>query len=326
MTDDPSRSPIGAEALATNSGDAPANAILQELVNDYLRDKRNRRRWRWVWIALLLLIVASLAFGGSSSGNPAIHAPHTALVELNGPIGIEPGVSSDQINESLRNAFEANNAKGVVLRINSPGGTPVQSAEINSEISRLRAAYPDKPMHVVVSDLAASGGYFVAVAADQIYANRSSIVGSIGVRMDSFGFVDAIEKFGIERRSLTAGENKAILDPFLPIQEDQKAHALGMLDQVHQHFIEAVKNGRGDRIAKDPSIYSGLFWSGEEARRLGLVDDFASLDEVARDVIGEEQVVNYTVQPTFWEQFSREFGVAVGAGIANVLGGSLQLR
>jgi protease-4 len=306
---------------------ANANVILQELAVDYMRDKRIRRRWRIAFMLLVLLYLFSwLLLGASAGGGSAVNRPHTALVELNGIIGTEVGVSSDQINQSLRKAFEAKAAKGVVLRINSPGGTPVQSAEINSEIRRLRELYPAKPIHTVVSDLAASGGYFVAVATDQIYANRSSIVGSIGVRMDGFGFVEAMKKYGIERRSLTAGENKAILDPFLPVKPEQKEHAEAMLDQVHQHFIEAVKEGRGERISKAPEIYSGLFWSGQKAKELGLVDDFASLDDVARDVIGAEEIVNYTQQPSILEQISREFGVAVGVGVAKVLGGSWSIR
>lgn len=314
----------GAGAVANN---ANTNALLQELAVDYMRDKRIRRRWRIAFILLFFLYLFSwLLFSVGSSGSSAIGRPHTALVELNGIIGTEIGVTSDQINQSLRKAFAAPGAKGVVLRINSPGGTPVQSAEINSEIARLRNLYPNKPIHAVVSDLAASGGYFVAVAADKIYANRSSIVGSIGVRMDGFGFVEAMKKYGIERRSLTAGENKAILDPFLPVKPAQKAHAETMLEQVHQHFIEAVKQGRGDRISQDPNIYSGLFWSGNQAKDLGLIDDFASLDEVARDVFGAEEVVNYTFQPSLLEQLSREFGVSVGVGLGKVMGGSWTLR
>ena len=303
------------------------NAILQELAVDYMRDKKVKRRWKMVLFTLLgayLIGIMYIAGGGNSS--TAATKSHTALVELIGPIGTETGVWADNVNDSLRNAFKSKNSKGVVLRINSPGGTPVQSAEIHDEIVRLRGLYPNKPMHVVISDMAASGGYFVAVAADKIYANRSSIVGSIGVRMDGFGFVETLKKLGVERRSLTAGENKSILDPFLPVQASQKAHAKRMLDQVHQHFIEAVKTGRGDRISNRPEIYSGLFWSGFEAKELGLIDDYGSLDSVARDVIGEESVVNYTYQPDFLDQFSRTFGVAVGVGIANVFGNQIKFQ
>lgn len=302
------------------------DAILRELAVDYMRDRKIRRRWKIAFILLILLYLFSLLMFSFSGSNTAVTRPHTAVVELNGVIGSEVGVTSTQINRSLRSAFAAQNAQGVLIYINSPGGTPVQSAEINEEIQRLRALYPDKPTHAVVSDLAASGGYFVAVAADKIYANRSSLVGSIGVRMDGFGFVDAMKKYGIERRSLTAGENKAILDPFLPVKPAQKAHAERMLDQVHQHFIEAVKVGRGERISQAPEVYSGLFWSGEEARELGLIDEFASLDTVARDVIGAEELVNYTEYPDFWEQLSRDFGVSVGMGIAKVLGSGWTMK
>jgi len=319
--------PGEASAANVNNSSASTNAILQELAIDYMHDKKIRRRWKialFILIGIYLIGIMVFAAGGNSSASYG--KPHTALVELNGIIGTEAGVSADQINDSLRNAFKSEHSKGVVLRINSPGGTPVQSAEINEEITRLRAQYPDKPMHVVVADMAASGGYFIAAAADQIYANRSSIVGSIGVRMDGFGFVDLLDKYGIERRSLTAGENKSILDPFLPVNAGQQAHAKEMLNQVHQHFIEAVKSGRGDRISDAPEIYSGLFWSGEEAKRLGLVDEFGSLDTVARTVIGQEEIVNYTFQPNFFEQFSRQFGVSVGTGIANVLGGQFRIQ
>lgn len=320
------RSALPGSGNSAGNSNSNNNALLQELAIDYMRDKKIRRRWRIGFMVLVLLYLFSLLSMSFSGGQGSISGSHTALVELNGVIGTEMGVTSDQINDSLRKAFASESAKGVLLRINSPGGTPVQSAEINEEIKRLRAAYPDKPMHAVVSDLAASGGYFVAVAADKIYANRSSIVGSIGVRMDGFGFVDAMKKYGIERRSLTAGENKAILDPFLPVQPAQKAHAKRMLAQVHEHFIQAVKEGRGDRISQAPDIYSGLFWSGEEAKELGLIDEFGSLDDVARDVIGQETIVDYTIQPNFWEQVSRDFGVSVGMGIAKILGGGWSMR
>lgn len=321
-----SKTPASASLPGANVASNSSNALLQELAVDYMRDKKIRRRWRIAFFCIILLYLLALLIKSLGGSGGAIARPHTAVVELSGIIGTEVGVTSDQINQSLRNAFKAENSKGVMLRINSPGGTPVQSAEMYDEIRRLRALYPSKPIHAVVSDLAASGGYFVAAAADQIYANRSSLVGSIGVRMDGFGFVDAMEKYGIERRSLTAGENKAILDPFLPVRPEHKAHAEQMLDQVHQHFITAVKEGRGERISQAPEIYSGLFWSGEEAKNLGLIDDFASADEVARDIIGAEETVNYTIRPDFWEQLSRDFGVSVGVGIAKVLGGGWKVQ
>jgi len=289
-----------------------------------MKDLKWKRYFKFTLLALFVLYIAGIAFFANKAGSINPNKPHTALVELNGVIGTESGTSADQINSSLRKAFEATQSQGVVLRINSPGGTPVQSAEINEEITRLRGLYPDKPMHVVVSDLCASGGYYIAVAADKIFANPSSIVGSIGVRMDSFGFVDTLEKVGVERRSITAGKNKALLDPFLPLQEDQLAHARTMLAIVHQQFIDAVKDGRGDKLANNSDLFTGLFWSGEQARDLGLVDEFGSLDYVARDVIGHEDIFNYTQQPSFLEQFSRGLGVSIGTGIANVLGGQAE--
>lgn len=310
----------------SNIAPSSSNAILERLAEDYMRDRKWRRLFKWaLFLLLLIYVVGVLSVAGSGNAVNAAK-PHTALVELYGPIGIEGGVWADQMNNSLRRAFENKFSKGVVMRINSPGGTPVQSAEINEEITRLRGLYPNKPMHVVVSDLCASGGYFVAVAAEKIYANRSSIVGSIGVRMDSFGFVDAMKKYGIERRSITAGENKAILDPFLPMQPAQKAHAEKMLGVVHQEFINTVKAGRGERLAENADIFSGLFWSGVGAKELGLIDEFGSLDFVAREVIGQEAIVDYTYRPDFFEQFSRNLGIAVGTGIAKVFNSQVQLQ
>lgn len=304
------------------NGAVNQNQILAVLAQDYMHDKKIRRRWRIVLIAVVasyFLIAAFMLMRSTGGSTASVSVSHTALVELDGAIGVQSGVSSEQINHSLQKAFEAPLSKGVVLKINSPGGTPVQASEISDHILRLKELYPNKPIHVVVSDICASGGYFIAAAADSIYANRSSIVGSIGVRMDSFGFVDAMKKLGVERRTLTAGENKAILDPFLPVDPLQKKHTQKMLAQVHQHFIDTVKTGRGDRLSDDPDIFSGLFWTGEEAKRLGLIDDFGSIDFVSREIIGAEKVVNYTQMPSFLERFSRDFGVSVGKGIGSIL-------
>lgn len=313
--------------VGTVGSTANTNAILQELAIDYMHDKKIKRRWKIALFCLigiyLLSILVIMAGGG---GEPAAFGkPHTALVQLHGVIGTDE-VSANQINQSLRKAFEAENSEGVILEINSPGGSPVQSADINTEIIRLKGMYPDKPIHVVMADVAASGGYFVAASADKIFANRSSIVGSIGVRMDGFGFVGAMEKYGIERRSITAGENKSILDPFLPVRPEQVAHAEIMLEQVHQHFIEVVRTGRGDKLANDPDLFSGLFWSGEEAQRLGLIDGFGNTASVSREEFGLEDLVNYTYQPDWLDQFSRQLGVSIGTGIAKVFGGQYQIN
>jgi len=309
---------------------APVNAnnVMERLAEDYMRDRKWRLGFRFIALGLVILYVFSaIVLAGSKGISPNSAKPHTAVIELNGVISLANGdVSADLMNRSLRRAFEAKMSKGVVLRINSPGGSPVQSDEINAEIVRLKGQYPDKPFHVVVSDVCASGGYYIAAAADNIYANPSSIVGSIGVRMDSFGFVDAIKKLGVERRSLTAGENKAILDPFLPIKQSQQTHAQQMLGVVHQQFIDRVKEGRGERLADNPDLFSGLFWSGAQAKELGLIDDFGSLDHVARDVIGEETLVDYSYRPDFWEQFAQDVGVSMAAKVSQVFGADLQLR
>ena len=217
----------------------------------------------------------------------------------------------------MREAFDNEKSAGVILRINSPGGSPVQSGYIYDEILRLRKENPDTPLYAVVTDVCASGGYYIAAAADKIYADKASIVGSIGVRMDNFGFVDAMDKLGIERRTLTAGENKALLDPFLPIDEKTTAHMQNMLSEIHQQFINAVKEGRGDRL--DTSIeglFSGLIWTGEAAVNIGLVDELASSSHVAREVIGEETIINYTVEDDILERFAERLGTSATQVIA----------
>ncbi len=301
-----------------------SSEVLERLAVDYMKDRKWKRFFRFILLAIFVIYIFSVInMANNQSGMVNATKPHTALVDMVGVIGLEGGISADRTNSSIRKAFKAKNAKGVVLRINSPGGSPVQSDEINAEITRMRKLYPNKPVYVVVSDVCASGGYYIAAAADSIYANPSSIVGSIGVRMDSFGFVDAIEKLGVERRSLTAGENKSILDPFLPIKPEQQAHAREMLGVVHQEFIDVVKRGRGARLADNPELFSGLFWSGRQAKELGLIDEFGGLDYVAREVIGQQQIVDYTYRPDFLEQFSRDLGVSIATTLSEVFGGSV---
>lgn len=296
--------------------------ILGLVAADYIKDRRSKRRWGLFFKVLILVYVAVTLVAWFGSRESGVKGAHTALVELDGLIA--PGaVSADEINSALQRAFKSE-AAGVILRINSPGGTPVQAARINAEIYRLKDKYPDKPFYSVVSDICASGGYYVAVAADEIYAHPSSIVGSIGVRMDSFGFVDTMEKLGVERRLITAGEDKALLDPFSPVQPAQVAHARRMLGEVHQQFIDVVKTGRGDRLSEEEELFSGLFWSGQRARELGLVDEFGSVTDVARDVIGTERVVTYNPKRGLFEELSREFGVRLSAvlvqGLRDALG------
>ncbi len=294
-----------------DSGGVTGENIMGELARDYLNERKSRRRWGIFFKLVTVAYVGIIIAGFYATRDNAVSKEHTALVELNGTIAPQGGVSADQTKQGLRQAFEATNSRAVILRINSPGGTPVQAAEINAEIIRLKGLYPDKPFYAVIADICASGGYFVAVAADTIYANPSSLVGSIGVLMDGYGFVGSMEKLGVERRLITAGESKGLLDPFSPLDASDVAHVEQMLDEVHQQFIDAVIAGRGDRLAEDDTIFSGLFWTGERALELGLVDGFGDAGHVARDVVGTEHVVDYTVRQSFLEQFAEQLGVTL---------------
>ena len=305
-----------------------SNEILERLAEAYMKEQKWKRYIKIFLITLFLFYILSVALIAGKSGAGSINAskPHTAVVSLDGIIGGNGGILSEQINRGLRKAFASKLSQAVILHLNSPGGSPVQSAEINAEILRLRDKYPDKPFYAVMSDVCASACYYVAVAAEDIYANKSSIVGSIGVRMDSFGFVGTLEKLGVERRSITAGENKAILDPFLPTVPAQQAHAENMLAVVHQQFIDTVQQGRGERISDDPEIFSGLFWSGETAKLLGLIDDFGSLDYVAREIVKQDELVDYSYRPSFFEEFSNNLGVSISKGVTDVFTSQLELK
>lgn len=295
--------------------------VLERLAFASLREQRAARRWR-IFFRLLTLAVVVLGFWmafGSVSRETQPRGPHTALIEIDGTIEAGASGSADVVIPALNEAFSDNGSVGVILRINSPGGSPVQAGLINDEITRLRATYPNKPLYVVVDEVCASGGYYVAAAADKIFVNKASIVGSIGVMIGSFGLTGAMEKLGVERRLLTAGENKGFLDPFSPLNEQHRQYAKDMLAEVHQQFIDVVKRGRGDRLKEAPEIFSGLFWSGERAVNLGLADGFGSIDSVARDVLKAEEVVNYTQREALSEQLLRRLGGSVGASAAEVL-------
>ena len=320
-------------ALSTNTSDDGRNpvtpqpwerSVMEKLVLASVTEARRARRWG-IFFKLLILVYLLLVIGvvylDKLSPELLGSGKHTALVEIDGIIASSDlGVDAEQVAEGLEAAFKDKGTKGVVLRINSPGGSPVQSAEINAEITRLREKYPDIPLYAVVSDVCASGGYFIAAAADEIYANKSSVVGSIGVRMDQFGFVDIMDKLGIERRLLTAGERKGLLDPFLPLADADKAHAQRLLDQIHAHFIATVKAGRGDRIADDADVFSGLFWTGEEALQLGLIDGFGDARHVARELIGEEKIVDFSVEEDVWSRLARRVGSGAAATFARFIG------
>ena len=296
--------------------------VVTQLAESSLREQRRARRWGIFFKALTFAYIGGIIYmyGSASITNIDLDEKHTALVELNGVISDEAEASADSIVTALRDAFDNENSAGVILRINSPGGSPVQSGYIYDEIIRLREKNPDTPLYAVITDICASGGYYIASAADKIYADKASIVGSIGVRMDNFGFVDAMNKLGIERRTLTAGKNKALLDPFLPENEQSKAHMQSMLGEIHQQFITAVKEGRGERLDTSvEGLFSGLIWTGEAAVNIGLIDELASSSHVAREVIGEETIVNYTVQDDILERFAERLGATVAQVISTQL-------
>ena len=291
--------------------------IVQKLAFAAVNEQRRSRRWRiffiiltFIYLTPLMLLLVDMNDFEMLKSELDKTEKHTALVKLDGIIASTESASAENIMQGLQDAFEHKKTAAVVLEINSPGGSPVQSANIYDEIKRLRVKYEDIPLYVVVSDVAASGGYFVAAAADKIFVNKSSLVGSIGVRMDSFGLVDLIDKWGIERRLMTAGEHKGLLDPFLPENPVHKQHLQRMLDQVHEHFIDAVKQGRGDRLQDNPDLFSGLIWSGQEAIELGLVDDYGNTDYVAREIVKHKEVVDFT--PT--ELLLDRLADRVGAG------------
>lgn len=291
--------------------------LLTQLAFASLKEQRRARRWNLFFkvSVLVYLSILLILYWPSDLSAPGTGKPHTALVDVRGLIAEEAESNADRIISGLRDAFEHEDTAGVVLRINSPGGSPVQAAYINEEIRYLRARYPDTPLYAVITDVCASGGYYVAVAADRIYAESSSIVGSIGVLINSFGFVGTMEKLGIERRLFTAGQYKGLLDPFSPIKEEEVQHLQGLLKDLHQHFIATVKQGRGERLNGGSELFSGLIWSGEKSVELGLVDAEGDIYEVARDVIGAEEIVDFTPKRSYIDRFAERVGVA----IANML-------
>ncbi len=293
--------------------------VLEDLAFAAVKEQRTARRWKNVFRGLILLyLVTFLALTFFKSAGGSITTEHTAMIDITGVISSDSEANADDIVASLREVFDNENAKGLILRFNTPGGSPVQSGIINDEITRLKSTRDDFPVYAVIEDVCASGGYYIAVAADEIYADKASIVGSIGVRMDSFGFTDAIEKLGIERRSITAGEHKSILDPFLPLKQGDVDHAETMLNTVHQQFIDVVEAGRGDRLSNNPDLFSGLFWSGEQALPLGLIDGLASADSIARDKIGTDEIVDYTLQEDLFERFSKGLGASINQAFSAI--------
>ena len=299
---------------------APANwerEVLEKLALSAIQEQRRSRHWSILFKTLgflYLFIVLFLVAGWFGSDGVSIKE-HTALVDLQGEIASDKA-SADTVIASLQSAFDDKKTKGVVLRINSPGGSPVQAGQIHDEIKRLRALHPDIPLYVVVDDICASGGYYVAVAADKIFVDKASIIGSIGVLMDGFGFTQTMQKLGVERRLLTAGVNKGFLDPFSPVDPKQEAYAKQMLEEIHGQFIDVVREGRGKRLKETPEMFSGLVWSGEKGIQLGLADGYGTVESVARDVIKAKDVVDFTQHEGLAERLAGRLGASMATALA----------
>jgi len=295
--------------------------VLEKLALSALKEQRQARHWSIFFKALTFayLFILLFLFMGWMGGkaDTKLGGKHTALVELNGVISADSVASADNVISGLQDAFKDKKTQGVILRINSPGGSPVQSGYINDEIRRLRAKYPNIPLYVVVEDMCASGGYYVAAAADKIYVNKASMVGSIGVLMDGFGFTGTMEKMGVERRLMTAGENKGFMDPFSPVNPRHKELVKQMLDEIHQQFIAVVRQGRGKRLKETPDTFSGLVWTGQKSIEMGLADEMGSVDSVARDVIKAENIVDFTTHEGIADRLAKKFG----AGVASMMPG-----
>lgn len=293
--------------------------VLAALAQDLLVERRRTRRWGiffkviFAGIALLSLAAVLAALGARER---ICLDKCTAMVELRGEMDVNSRASAERVIAGLQAAFRNSGTKGVLLRINSPGGSPVQAGQIYDEVRRLRAKHPDIPLHAVVEEIAASGGYYVAAAADRIYVDRASLVGSIGVIYHGFGVVGTLDKVGVEPRTVTAGANKAFMDPFAPVDPQQRAYLQTMLDDVHRQFIGAVREGRGKRLKETPEMFSGLVWNGSRSIELGLADALGNVDGVARDVIGAEEVVDFTPQEALSERFARKFGAVLAGEVA----------
>jgi protease IV len=295
---------------------------LEHLLLENLKESRKARRWKTILRVLFLILIVGFIlqvldlrpFGGTFGAER-----HTAMVSIEGEISSNAIANALDVGSALQAAFENDNSVGVILRINSPGGSPVQSGIINDEIRRLRALYPNKPLHVVVEDICASGGYYIAVAGDQILVDKASIVGSIGVVMDSFGFTGLMDKLGISRRMITAGSNKGMLDPFSKEDPKQVEMVQTMLNEIHQQFITVVKEGRGDRLKDSPDLFSGRVWNGEQAVKMGLADGFGTVDTVARDVFKAPNILDYTMKENFAERVAKRFGAEVGSAAGKAL-------
>jgi protease-4 len=317
----------GQSAAAMEVQERWARQTLEKLAFAQLQEQQAARRWklglRLVWLGIFVLVLWKMFSFGAASTSPSF--PHTALVNIVGEISPDTEASAQNVMSAMRTALEDPGSMALVLLINSPGGSPVQAGLINDEITRLRALH-NKPIYAVVEESCASAAYYIAAATDQIFVDKASLVGSIGVLMDGFGFTGLMDKLGVERRLMTAGENKGFLDPFSPQTAPQRQHAQAMLDQIHKQFIAAVRKGRGDRLKDNPEMFSGLFWSGQQAVDLGLADSLGNIDGVARDVVKAPDVIDYTQKENVAERLVKRFGVAVGEGTVRALRTSAAMR
>jgi len=315
---------------AKNDTDSKQWTLIQDLVLSITTEQRRARRWSIFFkLSILAYFIAGLLIFANIGGSkiPTTSDSATAMVRVEGVIADQEKASADRIVTGLRNAFEHKSVKGVILKINSPGGSPVQSGQVFDEIKRLRNLHPETKLYAVITDIGASGAYYIAAAADEIYADKASLVGSIGVVSSSFGFVDSIKKLGVERRLMTAGEHKGFLDPFKPLNTEESGYWQEVLNTTHQQFINQVKLGRGDRLADNEKLFSGLVWSGEQAIDLGLVDALGSPGFVAREIIGEENIVDFTPKQSPFEAFAEKFGATAAKVLAQeMITGGPQLQ
>jgi protease-4 len=319
----------GLPQVSDRGKDVPwERATIEKLVFAQLKEQQAARRWKLFGRLIWLLFFGAIAWMlfNSSHVSSAVSTPHTAVIDVKGEIASDTEASADNVIASLHAAFEDSGAQAVVLLINSPGGSPVQAGIINDEITRLKALH-GKKVYAVVEETCASAAYYIAAAADEIYVDKASLVGSIGVLMDGFGFTGLMDKLGVERRLMTAGANKALLDPFSPQDEAQKAYIQSMLGEIHSQFITVVKKGRGERLKESPDTFSGLVWSGQQAVALGLADGLGNLDHVAREIVKAEDIVDYTQRENVGLRLAKQFGVSIGQGFYKAAAASgLQLR
>jgi protease-4 len=297
---------------------------LESLLNENLKDKRSERRWRtlWriIWLGVFLFAVYSI-FNPFKSKSSTVLGKHTAVVSIEGEIASNTPANAADINAALKSAFEAQDSMGVIVKINSPGGSPVQAGMIHDEMMRLRQEYPKKHLYVVVEEICASGGYYIAVAGEKIYVDKASLVGSIGVIMSGFGFQGLMDKLGVERRVITAGENKDMLDPFVKQNPKNREALQEMINEVHQQFIDVVKQGRGDRLKPNPDLYTGMVWNGARSVELGIADELGTINHVAKDVIGEKEMIDYSQTDNVAERIAKRFGASFGASFGSAVKG-----